>query len=115
MDVAVAPTHRAKRRAEKSPRRVENRFVESQPPRHVANERCKNISLAQSNADRDAQRLLPASEKDAAENFPRAIKARELVIEYARQQHEAIRFDVKITRGRNVSGRCGFDHRLNHP
>src|SRR5262245_18925528 len=99
MDVAVAPAHRTGRRTEECARGVKDCFAEGQASRHIADQRRKDISFTQSDTDGNTQRLLPASEEYAAHDFPRAIQAGELVVEGPSQKHEAIRFDVQITRG----------------
>ena len=102
MDIAVATAHRAEGRAEVGADAVENRFAKGQPARLIADERGENVAFAQRHADRDAQRLLAATEKDAAVDFARAIEAGEFVIQHTGKQHDAIRFDVKLRRRGNV-------------
>jgi hypothetical protein len=60
----------------------------------VANQRGKDVAFAQRQPHRNAQRLLAASEKDAAMDFAHAIEAREFLVQDARQQHQAIRLHV---------------------
>src|SRR5437764_1088045 len=98
MDVAVARPHWAERRTEVSAHRIQHRLAESQAPGGIANQRRKNVTLAQGLANRHAQRLLPAAQKDAAMDFAAAIETGELVIEQAGEQHPPKRLQEFIAK-----------------
>ena len=114
MDVAVAPAHRAERRAHISPHGVQNGFSKSQPSRRVADERREHIGFFQGNSDCGAQGFLPASEKNPAVDFSGALERGELVVQQSREQHETIRGEMDFARRGNVAGRFGVEHRLQH-
>ena len=82
MHVAIPPAHRTERGAEIRAHRVEHRFAESQAAGAVADERGKNISLAQGQPQRDAEGFLAASEKDSALNFASPVKAGHFIVQH---------------------------------
>ena len=90
VNVTIATAHRAELRAEIGPKRIEHRIPERHATRLIANQRRKNIAFAKSHTDGDAQRLLPAPQKDASLDQAAAIKTGELLLENARQEHQAI-------------------------
>ena len=114
MNVAVAAAHRAERGTEIRSHGVNDRFAKRQPSGGVADERREDVAFFQGYADGGAQGFLAASQKNAAMDFPGAIKRGELVVQHARQQHEAEGGEA------GLAGRCrrlrpaGFMHRLQH-
>ena len=114
VDIAVATAHRAERRAEIRARGVEHGFTERQPPRRVTDQRREDVALFEGQTGRDAQRLLSASEKNAAMDFPGAVKRGELVVQQARQQHEAIRGQMCVAPSGSIAHRFRVEHRLQH-
>src|SRR5580658_4067132 len=89
MHVAIPPPHWAESGAEIGAHGIEHWFAESQPSGSVANERGKNIPLAQGQSQGNAQRLLAAAEENAALNFARAVEAGHFLIQHPGQEHEA--------------------------
>ena len=114
MDVAVASAHRTEGRSEIGADGVQNRLAEREPSRRIADERRENIGFRKRNPDGRAQGLLAASQKNAAVNFSGTIKRGKLVIQQAGAQHEAIRGEHCVTRGRRFVRRAGINHRLKH-
>jgi hypothetical protein len=90
MNVAVAPAHRAERRAEISANGVNDGFAKSQSAGGIADEWRKHISFIEVNADGGAQGFLTATEENAAVDFAGAVKRGEFVIQQPRPQHEAV-------------------------
>ena len=89
MDIAVAPAHRAERGTQIRPHGVNDRFAEREPSGGVADERREHVAFFQGQTDGNAQGLLAAAEKNAAVDFPGAVKRGELVVQHARQQHDS--------------------------
>src|SRR5437773_11523877 len=114
MDVAIASAHRSQGRSEIGANRVQDRFAESQPAGLVANKGSEDVSFAQRKADGHAQRLLSASEKNAAMNLAGAVEANELIVQRPCQQHPAKRFCVFLSESGDNSAGVGADHSLNH-
>src|SRR5437667_4592687 len=97
MDVSVAATHWAKRGPQIRAHGIQDRFAKGQPSSSVTNQWGENISFTQRQAHRGTERFLSPAQKNPAMDFAHAIQTGEFVIQNARQKHDAIRFNVRIT------------------
>ena len=114
MDIAVAPAHRAEHGTQIRPHGVNDRFAEREPSGGVADERREHVAFFQGQTDGNAQGLLAAAEKNAAVDFPGAVKRGELVVQHARQQHIAAGGKAGFAEHGRRFRPAGFLHRLEH-
>src|SRR5262245_46983270 len=98
MDIPVAGTHWACRGPQIGADRIEEWFAKGESACSIPNQGRKNVALAQSQADRNAQRFLTAPKKHTAMDLSHAIKAGKFLIQYASQEHKAKGLDVTIMR-----------------
>ena len=94
MNISVAPAHRAKSRTQISARHIDERLTKRGAPGLIANQRREDIALLQKDSARDAHRFLPSAEVNAAGDQTAPIKAGEFILENARLEHDAERFEV---------------------
>ena len=114
MNVAVAATHRAEHGTQIRPQGVNHRFAKRQPSGRVADQWCEHVALFQRQTDGNAQGFLPAADKNAAMNFAGAVEAGAFIVQHARQQHEAIRGEVRVAKRGRVTHGVSVEHRLEH-
>ena len=114
VNVAVASTHRAEHGTQIRSHGVNHRLAKRQPSGRVADQRCEHVGLFQRQTDGNAQGFLTAANKNAAMNFAGAVEAGAFVIQHARQQHEAIRGEVRVAKRGRVTHEVGVEHRLEH-
>ena len=112
MDVAISRAHRSLRRAHISTGGIEGRLAKCQPSSLIADERRKDISLAQRKAHRNTEGFLPSTEKNPSMNFAGAVKVGELVVQRSRQKHQLKCADESISRSGGF--RPASNLRLNH-
>jgi len=74
MDIAVTTAHRAKHGTQIRPHSVNHRFAKRQPSGRVADQRREHVALFQRQTYGNAQGFLPAADKNAAMDFPGAVK-----------------------------------------
>jgi hypothetical protein len=80
MHIAVAPAHRAQRRAEVGAHRLKDGFPEGQTARGVADEGRVDVALAQGGRHGHAQRLLAPAQEDAPDDLPAPVKTGEFLV-----------------------------------
>ncbi len=114
MNVAIATAHRAERGTEIRPHGVNDRFAEREPSGGIADERREHVAFFQGQTDGSAQGFLAAAEKNAAVDFSGAVKRGELVVQHARQQHEAAGGKAGFAEHGRRFRPAGFLHRLEH-
>ena len=97
MDVALAPAHGAQPRAEAGARGVEHALAKCEASGGIADEGRIDVALAQRDAERGAQRLLPLAEEDAADDFSSTVEAREFLLKNAGKKHPAEGTQIALT------------------
>ena len=80
VDIAIAPAHRAERRAEISADGVNDGFAKRKATSGVADERREHIGFIEVDADGRAQGFLTATEKNAAVDFAGAVERGKFVV-----------------------------------
>ncbi len=83
VNIAVPATHRAELRTQVGPQGIENRVAERHASGLVANQRGKDVALAQINSHRGTQRLLPFTQKNATIDKTCAKEAGQLLLKDA--------------------------------
>src|SRR4051812_33577444 len=113
MHVSVAGPHRSERRSEISSNSIQNRFAERETSGAVADQGRKNIAVAEGKTDGYAESFLAAAEENAAVDLAGSIKAGEFFVENSREQHEAIRPEVRIAKS-GFTNCPVIEHSLKH-
>src|SRR5947209_3521120 len=96
MNISVATAHWTLARTEISARNIEKRLAKRGTAGLIADQRRKNIALFQKQSASDADRFLAFANVNAAGDVAAAIKANQLFLERAREQHPPKRFEKSL-------------------
>src|SRR5438874_6083769 len=96
MNIAVTTAHWSLSRAKISACNIDNRLAKRGTPGLIANQRCKDVAFLQKQSASDADRFLAFADINAAGDLAAAIKADQFLLERAREQHPAKRFQEPL-------------------